>query len=262
MKALLAALAVTVATPAVALDDPYIFSQIGLTVDGNYWLTAGTRSIGGTTVDVGLAPAPYVRVTAAEGGRVGYGEIIYDYLVLLDAVAAPPTRLADIVDIDGLYELRITSGYAEVRAGWSIDRNAFFSQQDPWQFREAGYTVDKQGSFNISGGGELIDPAYMWNGTSHAAYRGSLKIKASIWSLGFTGTTTAFIDPVITVDQQQLQALGLTGGTVLVSPGVGNGSVIGAVPEPGQWALLVIGFGIVGSAFRRRSRPSRRLLNG
>jgi len=34
-----------------------------------------------------------------------------------------------------------------------------------------------------------------------------------------------------------------------------NNSLIGAVPEPASWAMMIMGFGIVGFAMRRSSRP-------
>jgi hypothetical protein len=38
----------------------------------------------------------------------------------------------------------------------------------------------------------------------------------------------------------------------------GNTSVVGGVPEPASWAMMVGGFGLVGGALRRRQRPAAR----
>jgi len=35
-----------------------------------------------------------------------------------------------------------------------------------------------------------------------------------------------------------------------------NVSPVGAVPEPATWAMMLLGFGAVGFAMRRRQRPA------
>lgn len=47
-----------------------------------------------------------------------------------------------------------------------------------------------------------------------------------------------------------------SGGVNNVDAIVDNISVAGAVPEPGVWALMILGFGMVGGAIRR-SKPAR-----
>ena len=43
------------------------------------------------------------------------------------------------------------------------------------------------------------------------------------------------------------------GGSYLLAAGTPTG-VIGGVPEPGAWALMITGFGMAGSILRRRRR--------
>ena len=47
-----------------------------------------------------------------------------------------------------------------------------------------------------------------------------------------------------------------------VNPGLSElsfeGDLVAAVPEPATWALMILGFGIVGSALRRRRRAQVR----
>ena len=47
------------------------------------------------------------------------------------------------------------------------------------------------------------------------------------------------------------------GGTVEVPQGTGNppGGPVGGVPEPGTWALMILGFGGAGAMLRSRRRP-------
>ncbi|MFM6854318.1 MAG: PEPxxWA-CTERM sorting domain-containing protein, partial [Sphingopyxis sp.] len=47
--------------------------------------------------------------------------------------------------------------------------------------------------------------------------------------------------------------IGSTGGA-----SSSGGIVAPGVPEPGVWAMMIIGFGMVGGALRRRGRAARR----
>ena len=38
-------------------------------------------------------------------------------------------------------------------------------------------------------------------------------------------------------------------------PAIDNVSVLGAVPEPATWAMMIVGFGFIGAALRRRAKP-------
>ena len=59
-------------------------------------------------------------------------------------------------------------------------------------------------------------------------------------------SASAYLDPHITIDPGYAAAYSLS-----VTPGVGNAS---PAPEPAAWAMLLIGFGLVGGALRRRGR--------
>ena len=77
----------------------------------------------------------------------------------------------------------------------------------------------------------------------------------NVTAISFTGAVaSAFADPFITIDPTFLAAHpGLQGGLVF-SPGVANAPP--AVPEPAAWTLMIAGFGIVGTALRRRAAAS------
>jgi len=61
------------------------------------------------------------------------------------------------------------------------------------------------------------------------------------------GAFTAFVDPVITIDPAFLVAN--PGYSLSFSPNIG-----GAVPEPGAWAMMLLGFGGLGAVLRNRRR--------
>ncbi len=70
--------------------------------------------------------------------------------------------------------------------------------------------------------------------------------------------TTAYADPYIFIDPSYAAAH--TDASLRISPGVGN-SIAGAtgVPEPGSWAMLASGFGLIGWRSRRAVRGGRGL---
>ena len=67
-------------------------------------------------------------------------------------------------------------------------------------------------------------------------------------------SSRAFADPYFNIDPDFLAAN--PGFSLAFSPGVGNTLAPpgGAVPEPATWAMMIAGFGAVGSAMRSRRR--------
>lgn len=63
---------------------------------------------------------------------------------------------------------------------------------------------------------------------------------------------SALIDPIFSIDPSFANA-GLY--SIITSDGIGNGGA-GGVPEPSVWALMLVGFGTLGAALRRRRRPA------
>lgn len=67
----------------------------------------------------------------------------------------------------------------------------------------------------------------------------------AVSSLATTALTQTFTGPVtFTTDQGTVQLTNFTGGSFSAS--------LAAVPEPGTWALLILGFGAIGAGMRRR----------
>ena len=69
--------------------------------------------------------------------------------------------------------------------------------------------------------------------------------------IGFTTTSFTF-----TGTGAATSLIVTSGGVDNVDAIIDNISIAGAVPEPGVWAMLILGFGVVGGALRR-SRPAR-----
>ncbi len=63
----------------------------------------------------------------------------------------------------------------------------------------------------------------------------------------------AYIDPTFTIDPSYLALH--PGAKLVFSAGFSNG-VAGAVPEPATWAMMLIGFGMIGAAARYRRRKT------
>lgn len=76
---------------------------------------------------------------------------------------------------------------------------------------------------------------------------------------GNKGTGFAISDPIISIDPSlaSYDPDYLSHYSLEFSPGAGNGAAVGGVPEPATWALLLTGFGLTGSAMRRRSNVAR-----
>jgi hypothetical protein len=70
---------------------------------------------------------------------------------------------------------------------------------------------------------------------------------------GSGGSASAFADPQITLLDPNF-SLQLPDG---VGNATGLGSIIGAVPEPSTWALMLLGFGAIGIAARRNRKADR-----
>ncbi len=67
------------------------------------------------------------------------------------------------------------------------------------------------------------------------------------------------IDSLTTWDNTTIAGLGLTPGTYVWTWSGGNSftlNIAGSVPEPGSWALMLAGFGLVGYALRKQARAS------
>ena len=75
---------------------------------------------------------------------------------------------------------------------------------------------------------------------------GNIKLRSSVLLFGSRGgVASAYLDPTVTLTNA-------FGNGYSLSLGVANG-VAAAVPEPAAWSLMLVGFGSIGAALRRRS---------
>lgn len=86
--------------------------------------------------------------------------------------------------------------------------------------------------------GHLVDYENMAGDPSYVPYNAALP---------YTGTAFASVDPSITIDPAFSAHYKVYGG--LLGPPI---PTMSGTPEPGVWAMLVAGFGLVGTAVRRR----------
>jgi len=79
------------------------------------------------------------------------------------------------------------------------------------------------------------------------SFFGTVAMEAGIFKLG-DGPAVAFIDPVISLPAAYLNGGGNAANfQVNYSP-----NLLGGVPEPASWAMLIAGFGLIGAVARRR----------
>lgn len=100
-----------------------------------------------------------------------------------------------------------------------------------------GFAADDQGSVRLNGGAVISTTSTF----------------SSLTSFNFT---SGFVAGINTLTFSVLDTGGVPSG-LLVSGLHGTADVAsGAVPEPASWALMLVGFGAVGSAMRRRQRTA------
>lgn len=226
---------------------------------------AATRTYGngatGTTLTTTLAP---LATATANSHSHGLGEgvegaIALGYIVIIhaaDLAAADALRSqlggnATFATVRGNYTTSQSGAalaivHARTSAGVGNYDNTFSSGCD-----EIGLTCGS-GSFSLGIG---VRSATDFAGGSALDFIGYISLEADAFA-GRThytdrfgtraGTAFAFIDPLVTLDPELGSQYSLTvggGGVANATPGV---------PEPATWALMLGGFGLAGSALRRR----------
>ena len=94
-------------------------------------------------------------------------------------------------------------------------------------------------SISISGNNIPITSASLIDATGAGTFgAGNILLNNGVLTVGVPGTSTA-------------------GAVIRV--GLGTGSITSAVPEPATWAMMILGFGAIGSALRSKRRRNHAL---
>ena len=194
---------------------------------------------------VGGTPTPFIAVTAHGANGVyatGGGGI--EYFFAVDGPASVVVPLSAHIIIDA------TAGSGAFDyGGGGVD---IYTDQG---------SVSR--SANADHGGS-VDPSMMipharvdewvpFSATTGDAYQNQIQISGGATveaGRHSNGVTKVYIDPYIVIDPTWAAAH--PGYSLSFSAGIDNAPGAGGVPEPASWALLVAGFGVVGSAARRR----------
>jgi hypothetical protein len=138
--------------------------------------------------------------------------------------------------IDAFAYTTINTGFGEVRFQCRADGGP-----GPDCTGSTGGTYNQQGY--IVTGALVPDLATL-------SFYGTVAMAASIFKLG-DAPAIAFIDPAISLPSAYLNGGGNAANfQVNYSP-----NLVGGVPEPASWAMLIAGFGLIGAVARRRRLP-------
>jgi hypothetical protein len=154
---------------------------------------------------------------------------------MLMTVAAPLTLAAAPADA-AMFTFTLTGAYT---ASFEVDESAFLTPDDFDDYFE----VEANGAIGGRTGNHIV----AFNTTM---FDGGLTLGDNFTNLWgpqlFTGTTAA---PTLLTGDFSLLVDGEAGRTVSLSI---TAPVMSAIPEPLTWSMMVIGFGAVGAAMRRR----------
>jgi hypothetical protein len=231
----------------------------------------GTLTVGITQSTVTLQGKVTPEATAfasasAEQGYSAQGGILAGYLVELHAVnAAAFATLQPLLNTSGAVA-HISGTYTLAQSGQSFSiASAYTGMNVPMAQelqRSFGVICDRSGYYSLTGTecgtfGYALDlnfvPGSAYSDGNPLSVYGSISVGATVHAgatgiSGYAGLATAFVDPTIT----------LSGGldpnlyTLRIGNAITPGG--GAVPEPAAWALMLAGFGAIGSASRRTRR--------
>jgi hypothetical protein len=220
---------------AARADDPGALAAGGYVQEFNYYgyndihplSGPGSASIGGASLTVSTAPGGAVTAVTPGGTANGFfvvGSESY-YAEVLGPSLAVPLRL--YFNLSASSDAGVGTSYAVASV---VFANTFFqvesrNGQDPWT--TSGYlqaTETTNTPFKISIGAE----------SEYGGY--------------------AYADPLLEIDPTWAAANSDLASQVSLefSDGVDNGFGVPSVPEPASWALMIVGFGLIGGSLRRR----------
>jgi len=132
-----------------------------------------------------------------------------------------------------------------VRLSYDLSGNQRIGGSDDWYsgFTFAGLTQINDYGFNYFGSDNIVNDYLTTNiSTSSSDVLGDAFTTKSIFFTAGTAGSVQFFIGSGSVDNR---------GPILDNVTL---SIGGAVPEPATWAMMIMGFGVIGSAMRRRTR--------
>jgi hypothetical protein len=269
---------------AQAEPTPYYNVRDYVAGTGSAGAVAGTHQVSGAggsiTTIVSAGSDPSVEVTGSMATGVDgylYGTADYDYHVMLNALSATVgEELARESMSNGDQIVGHLSGFLRVSATMNSTANVRFSALKPGSGGStlsagcAGYYCSGPVGFAAN----MLIPIMLdvhlsafdfgcapnpntgfiegdcTTGTSlvHLSVDGTLHSGPGLSG----GSVDAYIDPVFTLDDTFLQDHGFSAGSLSFSQD--SVSATSPAPEPAIWALMLVGFGLIGSSMRARGR--------
>lgn len=281
--ATVAVLALAGSAQASTFDWDVAGTQSGSGSTGGTHTVTAANGDGSTIVFSGM-PSPSIKATGqtgAVGGRYSNARASYEYSVgitSMNAIAraqlygyavisgSDPTPIP-IAKASGYLYLAGTSGSyatASVSAPLSGGAQASCDSGDVGDCGLTAYNFDIYYDFDLdcpNGDAQHICGAVISNFTP--TLKLTLDVEADVYG-GDDEHVFAFVDPTITLNDAFFTKLALDPADFQLSFGAGEGNVAsrpdfpgfggGGVPEPATWSMMLVGFGGLGAALRRRRR--------
>ena len=235
----------------------------------------------GSTITFSGLPSPSIKATGqtgAVGGRYSNAHASYEYnfnITSLNSIAR--AKLYDYAVISGgdpapdpiaramgyIYLAGTSGSFAQATVNTRTGGSAY-AGCDSGAFGECGltpYAFDVYYDVNVDcPGADALHPCTLPPAHFAPTVTLNLSLEADVFG-GNNEHVFAFVDPTITLNDAFFTNLALNPADFQLTFAEGEGNVAsrpnfpgGGVPEPAAWALMLMGFGGIGAALRRRRR--------